>query len=66
MNTKRWALIPEERDKICLHGDPVVGITWGSYTGSMPCTGPYRCTMCGTELIPLTNIPKYPIEVRLR
>lgn len=42
---KRYALIPEEREKECPHN-------WGHYTGSIPCTGRYICGMCGVELDP--------------
>ena len=37
---KRFALIPEEREKECTH-------EWMHFRGSMPCTGPKVCSMCG-------------------
>jgi hypothetical protein len=37
---KRFALLPEEREKDCDHSHM-------PYRGSVPCTGPRACTMCG-------------------
>jgi len=37
---KRFALIPEEREKECNHA-------FLHFRGSMPCTGPKVCSMCG-------------------
>lgn len=39
---KIHALIPSEREKTCLHEH-------APHCGSMPKTGPFCCTMCGTK-----------------
>ena len=42
MAKKRFALFPEAREQECDHplGFP--------YAGSVPCTGPRKCPLCGT------------------
>lgn len=42
MNTikKRLALFPDVRETLCEHAH------W-HYTGTIPCTGRYVCTLCG-------------------
>jgi hypothetical protein len=46
---KRFALYPDERDKICRH--------WHTpWNGQIPCTGSRQCTMCGT-IVPDNYIP---------
>lgn len=40
---KIYALVPSEREQVCDHK---LGF---SYTGDVPCTGPRRCAMCGTD-----------------
>ncbi len=42
IRTKKWAMDPEERGKICAHEST-------PYRGAMPCTGPRVCIMCGME-----------------
>ena len=37
---KRFALIPAEREKECTH-------EWLHFRGTIPCTGPKVCSMCG-------------------
>ena len=37
---KRFALIPSERERECTH-------EWLHFRGSIPCTGPRVCSMCG-------------------
>ena len=49
--SRRYALVPEVRKAVCLHD------SGGRWSGSMPCTGQYKCTMCGTQLIPYTSHP---------
>lgn len=39
---KRFALLPEERGKACTYH------LW-RFTGTVPCTGPQVCTLCGTR-----------------
>src|ERR1700687_1884328 len=39
---KKNALIPSERAKECLEH-------WFSWTGKIPCTGQFKCTMCGAK-----------------
>ena len=41
MSLKKFALIPDERKKLCNHR----GFMY--WTGQIPCTGQYRCIMCG-------------------
>ena len=48
---KKYALVPEEREKECPHEH-------GHWNGRIPCTGKYVCGMCGAELIPNTKQPK--------
>ncbi len=43
MTLKKNALDPAEREKECAHE---LGF---SYTGTIPCTGPKVCYMCGTR-----------------
>jgi len=43
---KVFALHPDVREEECTH-------EYGHWTGSMPCTGVFRCNMCPTVL-------KYP------
>jgi len=40
MQTKRFALLPSEREKPCPHSHV-------AYSGRMPNTGPLVCRMCG-------------------
>ena len=43
MPKKIYALVPSEREKACDH-------PFGfAYTGEVPCTGPRKCVLCGTE-----------------
>lgn len=41
MISKRFALLPSEREKPCPH-------EMVAYIGRIPCTGPRVCRMCGT------------------
>jgi hypothetical protein len=43
MAKKRFALNPRERDKECSHE---LGFR---YNGTIPCTGPKVCLMCGEQ-----------------
>lgn len=43
--TKRFALVPEEREKECHH-------IHAPYEGQMPTTGLRRCSMCGERFTP--------------
>jgi len=38
---KIYALDPAEREKVCDHKGHM------AWSGRIPCTGVYRCTMCG-------------------
>ena len=40
IRTKKRALYPEVRERICTHEH-------APYSGTIPCTGPKCCTMCG-------------------
>ena len=51
MPKKINALVPSEREKECDHKG------FGAWSRKMPCTGKYRCVMCGTELSSYTNKP---------
>ena len=42
---KRYALVASEREKECPH-------VHVPFTGSIPCTGPRVCSMCGTRFEP--------------
>jgi hypothetical protein len=43
MPLKIYALVPSERLKECDH------FSGFSYTGTIPCTGPRVCHLCGTD-----------------
>lgn len=47
---KKYALDPAEREKDCPH-------THGAWSGRVPNTGTFKCSMCGTELDPKTKKP---------
>lgn len=57
---KKYALVPSERSKPCPH-------THMPYTGTIPCTGVRRCTMCGaTEAqIKGRRNPVFPADVKM-
>lgn len=44
MALKRFALVPSEREKVCDHPSGF------AYTGTIPCTGPLKCGLCGSVL----------------
>lgn len=47
---KFYALVPSEREKECDH-------KMCAYTGAVPCTGPYKCLMCGAFIDRATGKP---------
>lgn len=52
---KTNALVPSEREKECPHRDTNTGVSYGRWTGEIPNTGEFKCSMCGTRLDPKTR-----------